>query len=162
MCCRAGVMRRRCAHVHDPSGGKASSDRENGHTAHMCCGYAVWRRVLGMLMHWARAGAKQSFCSHRGVGTKFYLLALGVSSRGERQTDHPLIMSSVAQMASISTPMRSESSRKPSSALPHDLCDSGIIDSPSVSGGVPRGCLWRFTWLTTELSGGRAIDFRDL
>ena len=42
------------------------------------------------------------------------------------------------------------------------LCDSGVIDSPSVSGGVPRGCLWRFTWLTTELSGGRAIDFRDL
>ena len=26
-----------------------------------------------------------------------------------------------------------------------DLCDSGVIDSPSVSGGVPRGCLWRFT-----------------
>ena len=42
MMCRAGVidctvcmMRRRCAHVHGPSGGKASSDRENGHTAHV-------------------------------------------------------------------------------------------------------------------------------
>ena len=29
------------------------------------------------------------------------------------------------------------------------LCDSGIIDSPSVSGGVPRGCLCRVSQLTT-------------
>jgi hypothetical protein len=48
--------------------------------------------------------------------------------------------------------MWSETIRKPSGALVDDLCGSGVIDSPSVPGGVPRACLWRFVLLTTDLS----------
>ena len=47
--------------------------------------------------------------------------------------------------------MWSETTRKPSGALGGDLCGSGVIDSPSVSGGVPRGCLWRVSKSATEL-----------
>jgi hypothetical protein len=42
-----------------------------------------------------------------------------------------------------------------------DICGSGVIDSPSVPGGVPRGCLWRFTEAATDLPHGhvRSIFF---
>jgi hypothetical protein len=43
-----------------------------------------------------------------------------------------------------------------------DLCDSGVIDSPWVSGGVPRGCLWRFTEAAADLPRTCADDFHDL
>ena len=71
----------------------------------------------------------------------FALVALGVSSRRAANRSPTHHVERGADGIGINSTMRSESTRKPSRALPDDLCDSGIIDSPSVSGGVPRGCL---------------------
>ena len=43
-----------------------------------------------------------------------------------------------------------------------DLCGSGVIDSPSVSVGVPRGYLWRVSETATDLPRTCAVNLRDL
>jgi hypothetical protein len=95
-------------------------------------------------------------------GTKFYLLALGVSSRRAANRSPTHHVERGADGIGINSNEVRVNTQAIESTFPDDLCDSGIIDSPSVSGDVPRGRLWRFTEAATDLPRKCAVNFRDL